>query len=48
MTFLDRRQPDPIKSVLLVIIGWLVGWLLVGNAVFSETALRTFLIFYMK
>ena len=26
---------------------WLVGWL-VGNAVFSETALRIFLIFYMK
>ena len=25
--FLDRRQPGPIKSVLLVIIGWLVGWL---------------------
>ena len=24
--FLDRRQPGPIKSVLLVIIGWLVGW----------------------
>ena len=23
---LDRRQPGPIKSVLLV-IGWLVGWL---------------------
>ena len=41
--FLDRRQSGPIKSVL-VIIGWLVGWL-VGNAVFSETALRIFLIF---
>ena len=26
---------------------WLVGWL-VGNAVFSETALRIFLIFCMK
>ena len=26
---------------------WLVGWL-VSNAVFSETALRTFLIFCMK
>ena len=24
---LDRHQPGPIKSVLLVIIGWLVGWL---------------------
>ena len=44
---LDRRQPGPIKSVLLVIIGWLVGWL-VGNAVFSETAPKIFLIFCMK
>ena len=37
--------------MLLVIIGWLVGWLvswLLGNAVFSETALRIFLIFCMK
>ena len=42
--FLHRRQPGPIKSVLLI-IGWLVGWL-VGNAVFSETAF--FLIFCMK
>ena len=40
--FLDRPQPGPIKSVLLVIIGWLVG-----NAVFSETALRIFLTFYI-
>ena len=24
---LDRRQWGPIRSVLLVIIGWLVGWL---------------------
>ena len=24
--FLDQRQPGPIKLVLLVIIGWLVGW----------------------
>ena len=58
---LDQRQPGPIKSVLLVIIGWLIGWLvcclvvwlfgwlvgclfvwLVGNAVFPETALRSF------
>ena len=46
-TFLDQRQPGPVKSVLLVIIGCLVGWL-VGNAVFSETALRIFLIFCMK
>ena len=29
--------------MLLVIIGWLVD-----NAVFSETAVRIFLIFYMK
>ena len=43
---MDRRQQGPIRSVLLV-IGWLVGWL-VGNAVFSETALRIFLIFCMK
>ena len=42
-----RRQPGPIKSVLLVITGWLFGWL-VGNTVFSETALRVFLIFCMK
>ena len=37
--------------MLLVIIGWLVGWLvswLLGNAVFSETALRIFMIFCMK
>ena len=26
---LDQRQPGPIKSVLLVIIGWLVGWFVV-------------------
>ena len=45
--FLDRRQRGPIRSGLLVIIGWLVGWL-VGNTVFSEAALRTFLIFCMK
>ena len=44
---LDLHQPDPIKPVLLLIIGWLVGWL-VGNAVFSETAPRIFLIFWMK
>ena len=36
-----------MRSVLLVIIGWLVGCL-VGNAVFSETAPRIFLIFDMK
>ena len=28
-------------------VDWLVGWL-VGNAVFSETALKIFLIFWMK
>ena len=39
MIFLDRRQRGPIRSVLLVII---------GNAVFSEIALRIFLIFCMK
>ena len=44
---LDRRRLGPIKSVLMVIVGWLVGWL-VDNAVFSETALRIFLIFCMK
>ena len=40
---LDRRQRGPIRSVLLVIIGWLVG-----NAIFSEMALRIFLIFRMR
>ena len=48
---MDRHQWGPIRSVLLVIIGWLVGCLvdwLVGNAVFSETARRIFLIFCMK
>ena len=44
---LDRRQPGPIKLVLLVIIGCLVGWL-VDNAVFSETALMIILIFCIK
>ena len=42
MIFLDWCQWGPIRSVLLVIIGWL------GNTVFSETALRIFLIFCMK
>ena len=45
--FLDRRQRGLIRSVLLITIGLLVGWL-VGNAVFSETALKIFLIFSMK
>ena len=40
---LDRHQRGPIRSVLVVIIGCLVG-----NAVFSETALRILLIFCMK
>ena len=44
---MDRRQWSHIRSVLLVIIGWLVGWL-VGKAVFSETTLRVFLMFCMK
>ena len=44
---MDHHQSGPIKSALLVIIGWLVGWL-VGDAVFSETALRIFLTFCMK
>ena len=26
-TFLDQRQRGPIRSMLLVIIYWLVGWL---------------------
>ena len=39
---MDPCQQGLIKSVLLA-IGWLVG-----NAVFSETALRIFLIFCMK
>ena len=43
MILLNRGQPGPIKSVLLVIIGWLAG-----NAVFSETAVRIFIIFCMK
>ena len=41
--FLDWRQPGSIRSMLLVTFGWLVG-----NAVFSETAVRIFLIFCMK
>ena len=40
---LDPCQRGPIKSELLVIIGWLVG-----NAVLSETPLRIFLIFCIK
>ena len=44
---MDWRQPGPIKSMLLVIIGWLFCWL-VGKAVFSETAWRIFLIFWIS
>ena len=40
---MDRRQRGPIRSLLLVIIGWLVGY-----AVFSHTAQRVFFIFCMK
>ena len=40
---LDWHQSGPIKWVLLVITGSLVG-----NAVFSEMALRIFLNFSMK
>ena len=43
MILLNRGQPGPIKSLLLVITGWLVG-----NAVFSETAVRIFMILCMK
>ena len=40
---LDRRQSGLTKSVFLIITGWLVG-----NAAFSETPLRIFLIFCIK
>ena len=46
LTFLDRRQRGRIRSMLLV-IDWLVRWL-VGNAVYSEKAVRIFLNFSMK
>ena len=36
---LDLRQPGPIKPVLLLIIGWLVGWLVMQ---FSEKRLQGF------
>ena len=41
--FLDRRHRGAIRSVLLVITGWLVG-----NAVFSEADVRIFLILCME
>ena len=41
--FLERGQPAPIRSVLLVIIGWLVC-----NTVSSETAPRILVMFCMK
>ena len=42
-------EPASARSYKIGVVGnnWLVGWL-VGNAVFSETALRIFLIFCMK
>ena len=41
-------RPASARSYKIGVVGnWLVGRL-VGNAVFSETALRIFLIFYMK
>ena len=41
--------PTSARSYKIGVVGnnWLVGWL-VGNTVFSETALRIFLIFCMK
>ena len=41
--------PASARSYKIGVVGnnWLVGWL-VGNAVFSETALRIFLIFCMN
>ena len=43
------KEPASARSYKIGVVGnnWLVGWL-VGNAVFSETALRIFLIFCMK
>ena len=40
---LDLHLPGPIRLMFLVI-----GWLVNGNAVSSETALRIFLIFCIK
>ena len=42
-------EPASARSYKIGAVGnnWLVAWL-VGNAVFSETALRIFLIFSMK
>ena len=47
--FLILFGPASAKSYKIGVVGnnWLVGWL-VGNAVFSETARRIFLIFCMK
>ena len=44
-----RFGPAPARSYKIGVVGndWLVGWL-VGDAVFSETALRIFLIFCIK
>ena len=46
-------RPDSTRSYKIGVVGnnWLVGWLvgwLGDNAVFSETALRIFLIFCVK
>ena len=40
---MDWRQPGPIKSVLLGIIGWLVGWLVTQ---FSQKRLEGFFRFF--
>ena len=42
-------EPASARSYKIGVVGnnWLVCWL-VGNAIFSETALRIFLIFYIK
>ena len=41
--------PPSVRSYKICVVGnnWLVGWL-VGDAVFSETALRIFLTFCIK
>ena len=46
ITRVEIIGPASVKSYKIGVVGnnWLVGWL-VGNAVFSETALRIFLIF---
>ena len=41
--------PASARSYKIGVVGnnWLVGWF-IGNVFFSETALKIFLIFYMK